>query len=122
MTTHEHGPSSLVPLADDSVDIRTARERAKALEKYGPTALAPGGNPDYDILDYAINEVVGLTRYAKMLEERAKDPRLGYRLSSQLKNAAFHIKDMSQLYGNRLIAIRQTALRAGIALGIPESR
>jgi len=37
---------------------RLDAERAKAVQKYGADALLPGGRPDYDVLDYAINEAL----------------------------------------------------------------
>jgi hypothetical protein len=51
-------------------DQRRAQERKKALEKYGSDALLPGGRPSFDILDFAINEIVGLDRYGEMIENR----------------------------------------------------
>lgn len=49
---------------------RRAAEQAKAVRKYGDDALLPAGRPDLDISDYALNELVGLVRYAQMLEAR----------------------------------------------------
>lgn len=45
-------------------------ERAKCVKKYGDDALVPTGHPDKDVLDYFINEMVGMVRYAEMLEAR----------------------------------------------------
>lgn len=52
-------------------------ERRKALvkraeKKYGPDALLPGGHPDRDVLDYLINELIGLPRYAEMVLARVR--------------------------------------------------
>jgi len=49
---------------------RKKAEQEKALAKYGPTALLPAGVPEFDVLDYAANEMVGLIRYAQMIEAR----------------------------------------------------
>ncbi len=47
-------------------------ERDKAFRKYGEDALLPAGRPDLDIIDYQLNEWVGMIRYAQMLEARSK--------------------------------------------------
>lgn len=56
------------PLAE--YEYRRVAEQAKAVRKYGGDAMLPTGHPDLDIADFTINELVGLVRYAQMLEAR----------------------------------------------------
>jgi len=58
------------PVVTLDLQARKEREREKALQKYGAAALAPGGRPEFDILDFLLNEVVGLDRYGEMVENR----------------------------------------------------
>ena len=51
-------------------EARIAAERSKALAKYGQDALLPAGRPDLDVMDYAINELIGFIRYSQMIEAR----------------------------------------------------
>lgn len=53
-------------------EARIAREREKALRKYGRGAVLPAGRPEFDVLDFAINETIGLIRYGEMIEARHK--------------------------------------------------
>lgn len=107
----------------DSVVVRMGRERAKALAKYGEDALLPGGNPAYDILDYTINEVVGLHRYADMIVARVNahpEWRDGDRLG--LLSIAYSMRAFSGDIGTRLIGHRTRLLDDGFSLGTPEDR
>lgn len=107
----------------DNVRIRAERERAKAVEKYGAVALLPGGHPDYDILDYAINEVVGLARYAEMLTERAYEHEEWPQLHrDSLRLIASRMETFSRQQGGGLIYVRNNLLLAGVNLGKPETR
>lgn len=51
---------------------RVKAESEKAFRKYGKDALLPAGRPDLDIIDYQINELVGMVRYSQMLEARSR--------------------------------------------------
>lgn len=42
----------------------------RAVEKYGAAGLLAGGHPDYDPIDYLINEIVGIPRYTDMILAR----------------------------------------------------
>lgn len=94
---------------------RADREYEKAREKYGEEALVPGGHPDYDILDYVINEVVGLYRYGEMLMERGKTYPPEFLARAQTCGAI--MRRWSQTFGEELIQLRQALERAGVNLG-----
>jgi hypothetical protein len=100
---------------------RLVRERAKALKKYRKVALLPGGDPTRDVFDYAINEEVGLKRYAEMMEARI----ISYKLPETLHDAAISVCRQVAASATRhaldLEDIRQKLLRRGIDLGKPES-
>src|SRR5262245_1915210 len=58
---------------EENLAQRKAFEQDKARRKYGEIALQPSGHPEFDVLDYAINEVVGLVRYGEMIANRGKE-------------------------------------------------
>lgn len=107
---------------------RRAREVKKAREKYGEIALRPGGHPDYDIMDYLINELVGLGRYAEMLEHRCKEIGLLIRKRDVRGPAREGIAIARQIFAAAgrqaldLIAVRQQLRAAGLHLGETERR
>jgi hypothetical protein len=89
------------------------QERDKALDKYGPDALQPGGRPEFDILNFACNEVVGLDRYGEMLAHRfAHDPEI-VRLGATMRS-------VSRALAPGLVEARLRLLADGIQLGVPE--
>lgn len=94
------------------------QERAKALAKYGPEALAPGGRPEFDILDYLINEVIGLERYAEMLDHRSQawDPDLRH----DVRALTVELHAASRRLGPQLTAVQLLLLDRGVSLGTPE--
>lgn len=101
---------------------RRARERAKAVKKYGAAAAdAPVGDPKRDAFDYAINECVGLIRYAEILEARLR----AYALSEGFREEAISVCRQVAASGSRhaldLIAIRQRLQRHGFTLGKAEA-
>lgn len=100
---------------------RRARERAKAVKKYGIDGLAPGGDPQRDAFDYAINELVGLIRYAEMLEHRLRALVLPETLTEESLSVCRQITAAASRHGFDLIDIRQKLLRRGLALGKPEA-
>ena len=55
---------------DSLVQLRAKKLLARADAKYGKGASLPGGKPGYDIIDYCLNEIAGLPRYADMIEHR----------------------------------------------------
>lgn len=114
---------AVVQVVSDSVQARMERERAKAIEKYGEIALLPGGHPDYDILDYAINEVVGLHRYGEMLMARADEHReWATSLRNRMLNIGQELQEVSADIGDDLIWVRENLLLDGHNLGKPETR
>lgn len=56
----------------EHIQERAACERKKALEKYGEEAVLDGGHPEYNVFEYALNEVVGLIRYGDMMIHRVR--------------------------------------------------
>lgn len=101
----------------EEYERRREKERQKALEKYGQEGLLPAGNPQLDVLDYAINETVGLVRYADMIFERrtewppefqARAARLAIDLAAAARNLSLE-----------LIALHQGLLSRGY-LGLRE--
>ncbi len=107
----------------DSVQIRMNQEKVKALKKYGPDAWQPGGNPAYDIIDYAINEVVGLHRYAEMIQNRV-DAHEDWpeETRANIRHLAYRMRMFSLNEGARLIMERNALLEAKVELGEVEIR
>lgn len=101
---------------------RLEAERHKALTKYGEEALQPGGNPDLDALDYAINELVGLGRYGEMIQARARDGTWPSEFLYRGVDLGFWMTKVSKNLGRQLIALRQALLARGVELGEPERR
>lgn len=105
---------------------RREREIKKAVAKYGETALLPAGHPELDVIDYAINELVGFTRYAEMLEARFKMIEQLIRRRAVGKVARDGITQARQLFamsGQRafdLIEVRQQLKALGLHLGRTE--
>lgn len=101
---------------------RRAQERAKAQQKYAAVGQLPGGDPARDVFDYAINELVGLLRYAEMMEHRlatyqdvpAHQMDTAMAVCRQLSAAASR-------YAIDLIGVRQRLLKRGIVLGKAEA-
>lgn len=109
----------------DSVAERRRREREKALRKYGERALLPGGEPEYDILDFAINEAVGMARYGEMIRNRfLGDPAIAQNLGPVLprKIAAAHaaMVEFAEMVGTQLIEVRNDLQELGLDLGRTE--
>ncbi len=104
----------------EEYNSRVATERAKALDKYGVAGQLPGGDPDLDVLDYLINEVVGLKRYAQMLFARKRlwPAEFHYRTAQ----IADRLASFSKLTGEDLISLRQGLLARGLELGKGERR
>ena len=97
----------------EDLEQRKQAEIKKALEKYGEEAFKGGGVPGYDVLDYLINEVVGLDRYGEMIQYRAvnewpesyKDAALAYGQTC---------REFSRTMAVKLIALRLSMLEAGV--------
>lgn len=110
-------------------EARKAQEREKALRKYGPDALLPAGHPEWDLLDFAINELVGLVRYGEMLEARHEE--MAAYLEEVPKGTVALCKDgvalsrelatLSSRYAFDLIALRRKLKGKGLALGLTEA-
>jgi hypothetical protein len=99
---------------------RRNRERAKAIKKYALVALLPGGDPERDVFDYGINELVGMPRYAEMMESRIRGFALPETLEDEALAVCRQIAALTRLAID-LIDIRQKLLRRGISLGKPEA-
>lgn len=107
---------------------RRAAEQAKAVRKYGDDALLPAGRPDLDIADYALNELVGLVRYAQMLEARHQmmlDVMEGLPRATRqaLKETVAFARVLESQAGHlafELIGLRQRLKARGLHLGLTE--
>lgn len=106
----------------DSVVARMDQERQKAIEKYGEAGLAPGGNSEYDIIDYAINEIVGLHRYAEMISARVDASAWPVSARVNLRNISQAMREFALQNGHELIAVRNQLLAEEFILGNPEKR
>lgn len=106
-----------------TVQHRKTVERAKALEKYGKAGQFQGGDPERDVLDYALNELVGLLRYADMIEYRVLGLKnLPASLYTAAVDVATDINATAFVLATRLADIRAAILEAGLDLGEPEHR
>ena len=99
---------------------RRERERAKALQKYGLAGQLPGGDPSRDVIDYAINEEMGLQRYAAMIEERIRGYGLPETLLEEALSVCRQVSASASRHALDLIDLQQKLLRRGIELGAPE--
>lgn len=109
----------------DNIETRITGEHVKALEKYGQVGLRMAGDPNRDILDYAINELVGLIRYAEMIRARASelpgDP--GYsEVYYKLSRISMSMERDGRYLAQDLIECRNKLLELGHPLGEPEKR
>ena len=99
------------------IELRKLKEESKAREKYGDAALAPGGRPEFDVLDFAINEVVGLDRYGEMLRHRFAKT-VGTDFDVECLGKA--MQEISEILAPHLVACRLALLEVGGALGVTE--
>jgi NTP pyrophosphatase (non-canonical NTP hydrolase) len=103
----------------DSVKRRTDIEREKCVAKYGLAGLAPGGDPNRDVFDYAINELVGLIRYGEMMEHRL---RAVFEHDDAFVTQMVQLQNDARRHAMIVISIRQTLLTSGLLVGEPEMR
>jgi len=116
------------PSVIEEFEARHEKERAKALRKYGPDALVPGGRPDYDVLDYTVGELVGLVRYGEMIEARHKQmldliEDLSPKQRVLLKHTVSLSRELSSFaarYAFDVIDVRQQLKKNGFYLGLTE--
>jgi hypothetical protein len=107
---------------------RQAKEKAKAVQKYGDDALLPAGRPDLDVHDYAVNELVGMIRYAEMLINRYQMMRremtgLGPEQVVAIRNAEEWARELfveMNYAALKAIRLRQTLRKSGLMLGAGE--
>jgi hypothetical protein len=106
-------------------DRRREIERIKAFEKYGELAALPGGHPDKDILDYVINEAVGLFRYGEMLRHRIQVAHQSGTIDKLTFGdgllAASHLMEQSYFLSVELIGLYAQLEEAGANSGSPEN-
>lgn len=110
----------------DTAHRKAVEERRVALlkwaeRKYGAQAMQPGGHPDRDVLDYLINELVGLPRYADMVASRVSssnpDPNLWARtqyIAKRITEEGRHLAFLVERLRWELIHV------VGMDLGKPE--
>ncbi|MBI5152897.1 MAG: hypothetical protein HZA36_00320 [Parcubacteria group bacterium] len=103
--------------AEFEYEKRLEREKAKAREKYGDTCTNALGNLEHDAQDYAINELVGLDRYAEIIIARAN---LYGREDGILLGE--DIRVFAHLLAKRLIMYRNCLRVCGVELGKSEQR
>lgn len=107
---------------------RQRAEQEKALAKYGQDALLPAGKPDYDILDYAINELVGFIRYAQMIQARHEMmldlmdelPKKTRELLRDGISFARELEAFAARYSLDAVTLHQKLRKQGLHLGLTE--
>ena len=125
MVPTERTAAVMVTQSTEEFERRLDREIEKAGRKYGVAALLPGGHPEKDVHDYAINELVGLVRYADMIEERL---RLLHHAPTKISDASLRlmladvrrIRIAARLGGSNLITGRNLLRRTIGSLGDAE--
>lgn len=102
---------------------RVQGERDKAIEKYGAQAVLPGGAPEREVHDYAINELVGLIRYAEMIQARGVE-KLPNHADNRLRvnEIALNMRVVARHLGIELIRLRADLAERGLLYGEPERR
>lgn len=102
-----------------AIDImrRKDGEKDKARQKYGDEALQPGGRPEFDVLDFSINEVVGLDRYGEMIQQRFANT-AGTEYDLEILGQA--MREFSEMVAPKLVAARHYLQAHGISLGVTE--
>jgi len=109
-------------------EARRKAEQEKALRKYGEDALLPAGKPGYDILDYCINELVGMVRYAQMIEARHQMmldlmddlPKKTREIIRDGISLARELETFAMRYGLDAEALHQKLRKQGLHLGLSE--
>ena len=109
-------------MANSSYDRRAKTLTARGAAKYGATATLPGGDPTRDVLDYCMNELAGIERYADMIKERLKP--LGHslhgaRIDMIHRRLKWLVIDAKRHFAN-LEQIRNIAIEQGLDLGAQE--
>jgi hypothetical protein len=89
----------------------------------------PAGRPDYDVTDYATNELVGLVRYGEMIKNRGKmmldlmedglTPKTRRDVREMMK-VGEQIAAAGQELGEALVFVRQRLKSAGLIVGTTE--
>lgn len=123
------GRSTASPADVREYTARKEGEEAKAVRKYGADAALPGGKPDLDILDFLLNELVGIVRYADMLEHRSQQmmdfleevPAGTIPLCKEVRNFARELSALASRYAYDGIAFRRLLKSKGLALGLTEA-
>lgn len=109
------------PVRVDSFAAREAREREKAVRKYGEIALRPSGHPDYDVLDYVANELVGLVRYGEMVGARVAElADAGLATANErvaARSLSVALAEEGRRLGTYVVNLRNDLLARGVALG-----
>lgn len=115
-TTPQDTAPPLSPATEFERRAQALLTRAEA--KYGSVALLPSGHPDYDVLDYAINELAGFPRYIQMIRERLKEHHV---LTFWGESTLTATELQAQEWAQHLITLRREVLAKGIQLGAPET-
>jgi hypothetical protein len=105
----------------DDIQRRRDRERKKACVKYGEAGQTAAGDLGRDAFDYAVNELVGLLRYAEMLEARLRSYDLPVALRDEALSVCRRITASASRHMWDLAEIRLRLIQRGIALGKPEA-
>lgn len=106
--------------AAKEVERRYLREREKAERKYGRHAgNLPGGDPERDVTDYALNELVGLIRYGEMIQARARRAPESA-VKSRAAAIAARIRRVGMSLGAELAELREELREAGLLQGDTE--
>ena len=107
---------------------RKKAEQEKALAKYGSTALLPAGRPEFDVMDFFANELVGGVRYSQMIQARHQMmldvmddlPKKTRELLKDGISLARELEAFSARYSLDLLSLWLNLKKAGLHLGLTE--
>lgn len=126
MSARPWQPRTALQVAQEELDARIERERQKAISKYGEHSQDPCGAAEKDIFDYAVNELVGLVRYGKMVSNRTqlmqKTDVIHRKLAEQGVYVGEEIASNGYHLALALIRFRMELKALGLHLGEPEIR
>lgn len=89
---------------EDEFNRRVNLEKEKAISKYGNDALLPKGNPNFNAIEYCLNEIIGLVRYSQIIQNTATDTEDVF-LSFLLKETGESVENAAKTLGIDLLRV-----------------